>query len=114
MGPSPHTDARSRCDFRDLLAVHACDTEVRHVAYQLIGRAAKLIETPAAARVGWHRAADRRQDGVVRLLWRGVRAIWISFGWIILFASGINIGQWTGYGKGARDTARLMIETGRQ
>lgn len=46
----------------------------------------------------------------MRRLLRVLGGLWTAFGWIILLAAGINAGQWIGYGKGARDTARLVIE----
>lgn len=46
----------------------------------------------------------------MRRLWRVLGGIWSVIGWGILLAAGYHIGATAGYGRGARDIARLMIE----
>lgn len=46
----------------------------------------------------------------MRLLWRVLLGLWEAFGWMLLLAVGMHIGQSYGYGKGVRDLARLVIE----
>lgn len=46
----------------------------------------------------------------MRWIWRGLGWIWSGLGLVLVFCVGMSAGQWIGYGKGARDTARLVIE----
>lgn len=46
----------------------------------------------------------------MRLLGRIMSALWSTLGIIVIFCAGMQAGQWIGYGKGARDTVRLVIE----
>ena len=46
----------------------------------------------------------------MRRLWRVLGGLWAAFGYVLIFCVGMQAGQWIGYGKGARDLARLIIE----
>lgn len=46
----------------------------------------------------------------MKRVWRVLGGIWSGLGLVLLFAAGMHAGQWIGYGKGARDTVRLVIE----
>jgi hypothetical protein len=46
----------------------------------------------------------------MRRLWRVLGGLADAFGWIVMLAVGMHIGQGYGYGRGARDLSRLIIE----
>ncbi|MET3967280.1 hypothetical protein [Bradyrhizobium sp. S3.9.1] len=46
----------------------------------------------------------------MRAIRRVLGGLWNAFGCLLLICAGMQAGQWIGYGKGARDLSRLIIE----
>jgi uncharacterized membrane protein YccF (DUF307 family) len=46
----------------------------------------------------------------MKAILRVLGGLWTAFGWMLLIAVGLHMGVQIGYGRGARDTARLIHE----